>query len=154
MLAALEAAANPAVHAQLESALARFLQPALVERTLQRLLTPAARNQDLLGQLFTAVRSPEARPIVWSFIKDHFDQLQSRLGSLEATAIVNVPAAFCDAALRDDAERFFAAHPIPGAETTLQQSFERADTCIRSREREGPILSAWLRDRQSGSHGQ
>jgi puromycin-sensitive aminopeptidase len=155
MLAAVDAAAaNPAVHAQLESGLARFTHPELVKRTLQRLLTPAARNQDLLDQLFTALATPDARPIVWSFIKDHFDQLRSRLGSLEATALVNVPAAFCDPALRDDARRFFAAHPVPGAETTLQQSFERADTCIRLREREGPILSTWLRDQQAETHGK
>jgi aminopeptidase N len=148
MLAALETAKDPAMHAQLEDALARFVTPALVERTLQRLTTPAVRNQDLLGPLFTSLYNAETRPIVWSFVKDHFGELQSRLGSLSATALVYVPGFLCDAALRDDARQFFAAHPVAGAEATLQQSFERAETCIQARERERPNLSSWLREHQ------
>ena len=148
MLAAVETAGNPAIHAQLEETLAQFVTPALVARTLQRMLTPAVRNQDLLSVLFQSLRRPETRPIVWSFIKDHFDQIQSRLGSLAATAIVHVPSAFCDAALRDDARQFFASHPVPGAEATLQQSLERAATCIRSKEKQAPQLAVWL-----GEHG-
>jgi puromycin-sensitive aminopeptidase len=148
MLAALETTKDPAMHAQLEDALARFVTPALVERTLQRLTTPAVRNQDLLGLLFTSLSNAETRPIVWSFVKDHFGELQSRLGSLSATALVYVPGFLCDAALRDDARQFFAAHPVAGAEATLQQSFERAETCIQARERERPNLSSWLREHQ------
>ena len=151
LTAALDKASTPAIHDQLESALARFQDPALLQRTLQRLLTPAVRNQDLLGVLFTSLANRETRPLVWSFIKDHFDEIQSRLGSLAATAIVHVPQAFCDVTLRDDAVRFFQAHPVKGAKVTLQQSLERASTCIRTREREGPILSSWLREQTASS---
>jgi aminopeptidase N len=146
VLAAVETARNPAIHEQLEETLAQFATPALIERTLQRMLTPAVRNQDLLSVLFQSLRRPETRPIVWSFVKDHFDRIQSRLGSLAATAIVNVPATFCDAALRDDARQFFASHQVQGAEATLRQSLERADACIRSKEKQAPQLAAWLRE--------
>jgi len=149
--AALDKASTPAMHDQLETALARFQDPALLQRTLQRMLTPAVRNQDLLGVLFTSLANRDTRPLVWSFIKDHFDEIQSRLGSLAATAIVYVPQAFCDAALRDDAVRFFEAHPVEGAQVTLQQRLEQASTCIRTRDREGPILSSWLREQTAGS---
>jgi aminopeptidase N len=151
LTAALDKASAPAMHDQLERALALFREPALLQRTLQRLLTPAVRNQDLLGVLFTSLANPETRPLVWSFIKDHFEEIESRLGSLSASALVYVPRAFCDATLRDDAARFFEAHPLEGARVTLQQSLERASTCIRTRQREGPILSAWLREQSAGS---
>ncbi len=151
--AALDATTDPAVHAQLEGALARFVSPALVDRTLKRMLTPAVRSQDLLRVLFTSLDNPDTRPLVWSFIKGHVDEIESRLGSLSATALVDVPARFCEKELRADAARFFGTHPIPGAENTLEQSLERADTCIRTREREQPTLSQWLRE-QHGTDGK
>jgi hypothetical protein len=104
------------------------------------------RSQDLLTVLFNALAARETRPLVWAFVKKHFDTIQGRLGSLASTAIVWLPEAFCDAGLRDDAGRFFKEHPVPGAETTLAQSMERADTCIRMRTREAPILARWLRE--------
>ena len=146
ILAALERATDPLVHEKLEGALARFRQPALLERTLERALTPAVRSQDLMTVLYNALAAPETRPLVWAFVKKHFDTIQGRLGSLASTAIVGLPNAFCDAGLREDARRFFGEHPVPGAETTLAQSLERADTCIRMRTREAPILSGWLRE--------
>jgi hypothetical protein len=54
----------------------------------------------------------------------------------------------CDPALREDARAFFAAHPIDGAEVTLQQGFERADACIRLAASERPRLSAWLAEKR------
>ena len=135
---------RPDVRARLDYALAGFAAPELLERTLQRALTPDVRNQDLLYILFTALRHRETRPQVWAFIKAHFDQIQARTGSLAATAIVGVVNSFCDATLRDDARAFFMAHPQQGAEATLQQGFERADSCIGLAQQERSRVHQWL----------
>ena len=82
--------------------------------------------------------------MVWAFIKKHFDEIQARLGSPAESAIVNVVNAFCDPELRDDARAFFKAHPLEGAEVTLAQGFERADTCIRVMGSQRGKLSSWL----------
>ena len=53
--------------------------------------------------------------------------------------------------LTDEERAIMQEHPVEGARVTLQQSLERASTCIRIREREGPILSSWLREQSAGS---
>ncbi len=144
VLKALGSATGPDRRSRLEYGLAAFAAPPLIERTLQRLLTPEVRNQDLLLLVFTALHGRDTRPMVWAFIKKHFDEIQARLGSLAESAIVNVVNAFCDPELRDDARAFFNAHPLEGAEVTLAQGFERADACIRVVGSQRGKLSSWL----------
>jgi aminopeptidase N len=144
MLAALERASAADVKHRLEVGLAEFESPELLTRTLRRSLTPAVRTQDLLSILFTAVGQRTNRPLVWTFIKSHFDELRARLGSPTDTALVGVVNYFCDASLRDDARAFFASHPLAGAEATLAQALERAEACIGLRTREEAGLTQWL----------
>jgi hypothetical protein len=44
--------------------------------------------------------------------------------------VVGVTGMFCDAGLRDQVKGFFAVHPIPDAERTLQQSLEQINYCV------------------------
>ena len=145
MIDHLKTVATPDGRAKLEYGLAQFGSPVLLGRTLERLLSPDVRNQDLLFVLLTALRFSDNRPMVWDFIKAHFAEIQGRVGSLAATGIVNVVSAFCDPALRDDARAFFKAHALDGAEVTLEQGFERADACIRVAASQRRPLAEWLR---------
>jgi aminopeptidase N len=144
MVRTIETTTAPDVRAKLEYALVRFESPDLLRRALERALTPAVRNQDMLYMLLAALRGHDTRPMVWSFIKAHLAEIQTRSGSLASTAIVSSAGAMCDPALRDDARTFFAAHPIEGAEVTLQQGLEHADACIRLAAQERPKLTSWL----------
>jgi aminopeptidase N len=149
MVRTIDTTAAPDVRATLEYALMTFDDPAILRKALDRTMTPAVRNQDLVYMLLHAVGwQSNHRQIAWEFIKAHFAEIQSRSGSLSATAIVTSASAMCDPALREDARAFFAAHPIDGAEVTLQQGFERADACIRLAASERPRLSAWLAEKR------
>jgi aminopeptidase N len=150
MVRTIETTSVPDVRAALEYALVTFEDPAILRQALDRTMTPAVRNQDMVYMLLRAVSSHhDERPMVWRFIKAHLAAIQSRSGSLATTEIVRSAGAMCDPALREDARAFFAAHPLEGSEVTLQQELERADTCIRLVESERPRLSAWLGDRRS-----
>jgi aminopeptidase N/puromycin-sensitive aminopeptidase len=58
--------------------------------------------------------------------------------------VVDATAAFCDAATREDVQRFFETHKVPAAERGLRQALERMDSCIALRDRTVAPLSAFL----------
>ena len=125
-----------------------FGDPALIRRALEYSLTPRLRAQD--GALFFSkllVREA-ARPIAWTFLKEHWTALQPKLliagGDLN---LVTALSSFCDAPSRDDVRSFFAAHPVPTAARGLEQSLERIDACIELRRRDLPVVAQWLADR-------
>jgi aminopeptidase N len=137
------------VRQRLEQALAHFTTPALLERTLQRSLTPELRTQDLPAVLYAALYEPSSRPQVWAFVKTHFAELRARLGSPGDTALASVVGAFCQRDLREDARAFFAANPIPGADAIVAQELESTAACIALREREAAGVANWLTARAS-----
>jgi aminopeptidase N len=148
MRTALEGAQAPEVRGRLEVGLAQFESSDLLTRTLRRSLTAAVRTQDVLEILFTAIGNPKNRPLVWTFIKEHFAEIRARLGSPSDTALVYLVNNFCDPSLRDDARAFFTSHPLPGAEATLAQGLERVDSCIALRTREEAGLRRWLESKR------
>jgi hypothetical protein len=54
---------------------------------------------------------------------------------------------FCDVDSRDRIKAFFAAHPLPAATRTLEQTLEQINTCIVLREKQGAAVAAWLNAR-------
>jgi hypothetical protein len=50
----------------------------------------------------------------------------------------------CSADATSDVKRFFAEHPVPAAERTLQQAIERIEGCVAVKARQGRALKTWL----------
>ena len=81
-------------------------------------------------------------------MKEHWTELEPKITiSLGDAYLVSSLAAFCDAGTRDDIKTFFAAHKLPSAARTLNQTIERIDNCIELREKQTPALSEWLAHR-------
>ncbi len=132
-------------------ALIAFKQPELEQRTLDMMLTPAVRGQDLF--LFGgAFGNPETEVIAWTFVKKHYGDIVKKLGSEMAAGGIagGVSGSFCDANLRDDAQQFFATQNIPDKERQLSQGRERSTICIQTRDAQQASLTAFL---QSGGAG-
>jgi len=127
------------------NALPSFRDPALVQRTLQFAISPDVRTQDaptLLGALMGQAASQDA---AWAFVKANWDTLNKMLGVFGGiTRIAGTVGAFCSGDKRAEVELFFKAHPLPSAERTLKQAFERIDSCVAVKERQAPAASAWL----------
>ena len=98
-----------------------------------------------MGQFFG---NSAARTRAWSFVNAHWAELEPKLAIAGSdTNFVGSLSAFCDAGARDDIRKFFAAHPLPGATRTLDQTIERINNCIDLRERQTDTLTKWVTSR-------
>jgi aminopeptidase N/puromycin-sensitive aminopeptidase len=144
-LAHLKTAKTPEEYYNYFGALIAFKQPDLEQRTLDMMLTPAVRGQDLF--LFGgAFGDPETEGMAWTFVKMHYDDIVKKLGSEMAAGGIagGVSGAFCDAAMRDDAQQFFATKTIPDKERQLSEGRERSTICIQTRDAQQASLAAFL----------
>jgi aminopeptidase N/puromycin-sensitive aminopeptidase len=148
LLVAAERATAPADHYRYLYALARFRDPALLDRALEYSLTAKLRSQDTAGFFGRFLAQEASRPRAWAFLKLHWADLEHKLTIFGGdSGVVNSLGSFCDAAARDDITAFFAAHPLPSASRTLGQAVERINNCIALREKQAPLLDEWLNKR-------
>jgi aminopeptidase N/puromycin-sensitive aminopeptidase len=148
LVAAANRATSPEEHERYLHAAAHFRDPALIERGLQRSLTPEIRNQDTALYLARFMKNPVARQRAWSFIKEHWSALEPKVTIVGGdTNLVGALGGFCDAAVRDDIRAFFAAHPLPAAARTLDQSVERINNCIALKRDQTKAVTDWLAGR-------
>ncbi len=139
---------DPEDHYRYLYALTRFRDPALIDRALDRVLTPDIRDQDAWLYLARFFQNPAARARAWAFAKEHWTRLEPRLHVAEAAAgFIGSLGSFCDAGTRRDIQSFFAAHPQPVAEKALGQTLERIDQCIALEAQQTPTVTQWLEGR-------
>ena len=148
LLKAAEAAAAPEDRYRYLYALARFTDPALVERGLEHARTPAMRGQDTAGYLNRFLTNPAINHQAWRFVKAHWTELEPKVVvAFGDVTLVNALGSFCDASTRDDIRQFFAGRSLPATTRTLDQTLERITNCIALKESQTPALTDWLRDR-------
>ena len=133
------------------SALSKFSDPKLLERTLEYAVTPAVRTQDTLGLISAVMQNPAGTKVAWDFVRSHWSDLEKVGGGFTSGEVVAATGAFCEARLRDEVESFFADHKVPTAERTLKQSVERMNYCVDLKSQQTPQLSSWLEQRGSSS---
>jgi aminopeptidase N len=145
LAAASERASSPEAQSRYRHALPEFRDPALIDRGLERSLSPRLRSQDTsiyLGRFFA---NPAARDRAWRFVTGHWNALEPKIMiSGGDTTLVAALGNFCDAKTRDEIATFFAAHKLPGAVRTLDQTIERINNCIELKEEQTPAVSDWL----------
>ncbi|HKN20304.1 MAG TPA: M1 family metallopeptidase [Terracidiphilus sp.] len=124
--------------------LVMFTNPDLLERAFEYSVSPKVRNQDSTYQFNLAMRIPENRDAAWKFIKTHWNQVQAEFTPEMGEYLVNGTGNFCSVVARDDVKNFFAAHPVPAADSTLRHALERIDGCIELRRLQEPNLKKWL----------
>ena len=148
LASAAERATSPEEQYRYLYALTAFREPALIDRGLQRVLSPQLRNQDAAIYLGRFFGNPAARAQAWTFMNDHWAELAPKVSIAGGdTSLVRAMAGFCDAASRDAVVAFFAAHPLPGAVRTLNQTVEQITSCIGLRESHTANVAAWLAGR-------
>lgn len=124
--------------------LVAFDDPALLQRALEYALSNKVRNQDSAILFAIALQIPENRDAAWSFIKAHWDQVQSQLTIDSGSYIVQGAGTFCSASARTDVQTFFAQHPVRAADVALKHALENIDSCIELRKLQEPNLLKWL----------
>ena len=145
LAAAADRAASPEEQYRYLYALGDFRDAALLERGLERSLTPQLRSQDTAIYLAQFLVNPVARSRAWTFVREHWTVLEPKVTiSGGDVNLIRSLGAFCDARPRDEIAAFFAAHALPGAARTLTQTIEQITNCIALRETQTPAVAAWL----------
>jgi len=127
------------------NALPAFRDPALVQRTLRFAISSDVRTQDTASLIGGLIGRSSSQDAAWSFVKENWETLTRTLGIFQGIPrIAGAVGAFCSREKRAEVEQFFKQHPVPAAERTLRQAFERIDSCVAVKERQAPAASSWL----------
>ena len=124
--------------------LVNFTNPDLLERALEYSVSSKVRNQDSAMEFYIALQIPENRERTWSFIKTHWDRVQTEFTTDMGSYFVAGTGSFCSAEARDDVTSFFAVHPVPVSDAALRHALEHIDDCIELRKLQEPNLKKWL----------
>jgi len=143
----LKSAKDPEIYIRDLFALSRFRDPKLVERTLEYALSPEMRSQDSPYLIYAVMQHSADSRQIWSFVQEHWPEIEKLGGAFAGGVIVRGTSAFCDAGLREEVRAFFTTHPAPAAERTLQQSLERMDYCIDLKMTQEEQLASWLKQK-------
>ena len=149
ILADLKSAKTPEIYYRDVMALSQFQDPKLVERTLQFAISPDMRSQDSPYLISGTMQNPAAENLAWSFVQEHWANIEKLGGPYAAAAIVGATGSFCDTRMRDEVNTFFNAHPTPGTERSLKQATERMNYCAEMRTQQQQPLASWLKERES-----
>jgi aminopeptidase N len=145
LAAAADAASSPEDQYRYLFALAAFQDPALLQRALERTLSPQLRNQDAALYLARFFINEQSQGLAWAFVKEHWSALEAKVTIFGGdTNLIRSMGAFCEAGSRDEIAAFFAAHPLPAAARTLTQTLEQINSCIALKQRQTPAVTAWL----------
>jgi hypothetical protein len=116
-------------------ALARFRDPALMERVLSLTVSEEVRPQDAPFLLARAEANRDLGAIAWRFVRDHWDELVPRFAASNVIQLAVGARLLTDPELVPEVQAFFAEHDIPQNHRTLLQAMERQRMMASMRER-------------------
>ena len=89
------------------------------------------------------------RSLTWEFVKANWEEFDRRYGrgGFAITQLVGLTGGFRTLEGAADVEAFFAAHPAPSAQRTIQQSLERIRLNAKWLDRNRAGLQEWFSSR-------
>jgi aminopeptidase N/puromycin-sensitive aminopeptidase len=139
-----ETSNNPELQENALRLLARFEEPALVQRSLDYAVSGKVRNQDATIQLAISLQLDKTQDEAWQYIQNHWDSVQAQLTTEMGGLLVGSAGSFCTAEARDSVEKFFSTHKVAAANVSLTHAVERINGCIELRGLQEPQLKTWL----------
>ena len=73
--------------------------------------------------------NPAAKQIAWSAAQSHWEMLNKKIPTAIG-AITGSVGTFCDPAMKQEVQAFFATHPAGSGERSLRRGLEQIDACI------------------------
>ncbi len=113
-----------------------FRDSALLDRSLAMTLE-GVRSQDVPFVLAVALTHREYGVRAWSFVQEHWTELNERLASNTVIRMLGgLPALGFSSLSIEETQRFFVDHPLPQGARTLEQYFEkmRVNRALQARE--------------------
>lgn len=129
--------------------LAYFRDPDLQKRTLELALTDAVKTQDAPHVVLHLLKTTSGRDLGWSFVKQHWKDMESRYPVHLFPRIVSGAASFVSKTQSEDLEQFLASHPIKSGNRVAGKVIERVRSNVKINERSGDSLDVWLKEFRS-----
>ncbi len=118
--------------------------PAFGNLALNLVKNGTIRQQNYPGFFGGLLSNPSTRGVAWSYLKEHWSDLDEKVTSFGGNGAVSALGSSCSADMRGDIKQFFSTHKATGAERTVQQSLERIDNCVAFKQTQESSMSAWL----------
>jgi alanyl aminopeptidase len=130
-IAALSQSNDGIERGRLLAALGSNEDPSLSLRVLELSLGSELRNNERAAPIFGQAHELETRDITYHWVLGHFDALLARLGSENASVLVQVVANFCSDDVAREARQFYTprAEKLAGGPRMLEQALERVELC-------------------------
>jgi aminopeptidase N/puromycin-sensitive aminopeptidase len=124
--------------------LARFRDPALIQRTLDYVVSGEVRNQDSGAVLVVLLRHNQTRDQTWQYLRKNWDKVHAQLTVSSGVEVVAATGNFCSVQRRDEVNDFFATHKVEASERTLAKAVDSINDCIQLRSAQEADLRKWL----------
>ena len=130
---------------RIATALARFPQKELIERTLKFALSKEIRAQDTMSIVGAVLSNPKGRDLGWKFVKKEWPVFLERYGGGKSLSrIVSYLGVFVRERDVLDIEKFFMKNEAPGANRTREQVLERIRAKAMWLSRDKKKIAAWI----------
>jgi puromycin-sensitive aminopeptidase len=137
---------DPAARRRFLHALAMVESPALVQQSVELVLTDAVQMQDVSSFLGVLMGNRATRAQAFALVRDRWAEVHQKADSpMLLRRLVEGLGALPERKDLLAVEAFLAAHPIEGARQAVAQTLERMRMDVALRERLLPELEVWLR---------
>jgi puromycin-sensitive aminopeptidase len=135
-------APTPQEQLRYRTALARFRDRSLMERTLATTLTVEVRPQDAPFLIARSVMNRDLGPQAWGFVRDRWEELTDRVAASNVIALAVGARSLTLPEQVEEVHAFFREHDIPQGHLMLLQTLERQRVYAALRARATPELEA------------
>jgi aminopeptidase N/puromycin-sensitive aminopeptidase len=139
-----ETATDPQLRTQALFALARFRDPALVERALQYAVSGKVKDQDSIRFVARELTDRYTQDQAWRFIEEKWPRVNAQFTTLTGATLVNAAGSFCSVQRRTAIADFFQQHKVPASTRALERAQSNIDDCIEFRANQGKNMNQWL----------
>jgi len=124
--------------------LANFKDRGLMQRTLDRTLTPDIRTQNAPFLIGSLMGNLEGGELAWEFVKSHWEEMVARFPDNTHVRMLAGITALSTPELVPDIEAFFSVPRVRQGQKTLDQHLERLRINLAFREREASKLASYF----------
>ncbi len=141
---ALKTETVPELEKRFLTALTKFGEPALVERTLNMVLSPEVRSQDGFRLLSGLIEGHRTKHQTWQFVKSHWSEITTKFPPRSLTALVSACTSFDRADEEADLRSFFKQHDLPYSKSAIARTLEEVHRRVVFRKANEDTIRAWV----------
>ena len=148
LLAASQTDSAPNTHIAELDALGFVTDPALIGRTVDRMISGDVRKQESWIPLVVLLTHPSSQQVAWDDLRAHWDIFARQFsGGIEGSLgghVVTATGNFCSAEKETEVREFFTTHPFEGSSRPLTEALAKIHACTELRTGQQTDLASWL----------